>query len=290
MKWDDIKIFNTCFELRSLSAAAQALNVQQSTVSRRLRALEDELGEALFVRTSEGVLPTPLAERLASEAGAMQAHFHSLELLASGGPSPTVCGEVRLSLVEPMALYMLLPHLDALTARHPDLSIILDTSYAFADLTRLEADIALRFARPSSGDLVARRLAEMPLCVLASSSYVTRHGLPSLDQGRWVNVALPGLVTPEDQWYGQHVRVAPWLQTSSYVVAAQAILSGQGVGLTTRLMLLLSGERLQPISLADVPLPPPLEVWLVAHRSMRHTPRIAAVWDWLVELFDGLEP
>ena len=283
MKWDDIKIFNACFELRSLSAAAQALDVQQSTVSRRLAALEDALGSPLFVRTTEGVIPTPLALRLADEAGAMQAHFHALERLASGH-EPEVGGEVKISLVEPMALYMVLPHLDGLAARYPGLSLDLVTGYGFADLTRLEADIALRFVRPDTGDLVAKKLLEMPLRVLASHTYLAAHGPPSLTRGRWVNVRLPGLLTAEEQWYTRNMRLAPWLQTSSYVVAAEAILSGQCTGLTTHLMTELSGGHLQTIELPGVELPPPLEVWLVTHASMRHTPRIAAVWDWLCEL------
>ena len=286
MKWDDIKIFNACFQLQSLSAAAQALDVQQSTVSRRVIALEEALGGPLFVRTTEGVVPTPLATRLASDAEAMQAHFHALERLASGH-APEVSGEVKLSLVEPMALYMVLPRLDELKARHPMLSLDLVTGYAFADLTRLEADLALRFVRPTTGDLVAKKLIEMPLGVLASQRYIASHGPPSLTCGRWVNVRLPGVPTVEDQWYAQHVRVKPWLQTSSYVVAAEAILSGQCVGLTTQLMSSLSQGVVRPVALPDVALPPPLEVWLVTHASMRHTPRIAATWEWLCALFEA---
>ena len=87
MKWDDIKIFDACMRLGSLSAAAQSLDVQQSTVSRRVQALEDNLGGALFIRTSEGIVPTSLAEKLAGEASAMQLHFHALERLASGSAS-----------------------------------------------------------------------------------------------------------------------------------------------------------------------------------------------------------
>lgn len=288
MKWDDIKIFNACMSAGSLSAAAQELEVQQSTVSRRIQALEEALGGTLFVRTSEGIVATPLAEKLASEASAMQAHFHTFERLASGH-EPEVRGEVKISLVEPMALYMLLPLLDDLEERYPALSLDLITAYTFADLDRLEADIALRFVRPDKGDLVVKKLIELPLRLFASHDYIATHGVPTPERGRWVNVRLPGLMTPEDQWYTEHVRVRPWLQTSSYVVAAQAILSGQGAGLTTGLMTEISGGRLQRFELPGVDLPDDLEVWLVTHAAMRHTPRVAAVWDWLCEVFEVVD-
>jgi DNA-binding transcriptional LysR family regulator len=288
MKWDDIKIFDACMRLGSLSAAAQSLDVQQSTVSRRIQALEDNLGGALFIRTSEGIVPTSLAEKLAGEASAMQLHFHALERLASGH-EPAVRGEVKISLVEPMALYLLLPYLDDLKKRYPELSLDLITEYTFADLNRLEADIALRFVRPDKGDLIVKKLVELPLRLLASRDYIASHGMPSADSGRWVNVSLPGLMTPEEQWYAEHIRVPPWLQTSSYVVAAQAILSGQCVGLTTGVMSQISEGVLQRFELPDVNPPEDLEVWLVTHATMRHTPRVAAVWEWLCELFLALD-
>lgn len=286
MKWDDIKIFHACMSAGSLSAAAELLDVQQSTVSRRIQALEERLGASLFIRTSEGIIATSLAEKLASEADAMQAHFHTFERLATSH-DPEVRGEVRISLVEPMALYLLLPQIEEFKQRYPALTLDLVTDYAVADLDRLEADIALRFMRPDRGDLMVKKLIEMPLKLLASRDYLERYGAPTRERGRWVNVRLPGIVTPEDEWYAEHVHIAPWLQTSSYVVAAEAILSGQCAGLTTGLLAEVGGERLRSFTLEGADLPPDLEVWLVTHAAMRDTPRVATVCDWLCELFEA---
>ena len=134
-RWDDIKVFNACLEHGSLSAAASALGIQQSTVSRRLAALERSLKAPLFTRTSEGVTPTALAEKLRGNAEAMAQHLLALERHAAGHePSPSGC--VRLALIEPVALYMILPRLERLSARHPELRVDLITSYASSDLTR----------------------------------------------------------------------------------------------------------------------------------------------------------
>lgn len=281
-KWDDIRFLNACLEHGSVSAAAAALGVQQSTVSRRLAALEDGLGAPLFTRTSEGVVPTALAEKLRADAAAMEQHLMALERAAAGHePSPS--GRVRIALLEPVAVYGMLPRLQTLTEAHPELQVELVVSQTNSDLTRGEADLALRFARPTTGDLIGRCLAKFPLKVLASQRYVESYGPPRLDGGRWVNVVLPFVQTPEEHWFGQHVCVAPWLQTNSYVTATEAIIQGQAVGLTTSIIEELHPE-LQVVEFG-VSLPPPLEMWLVTHRSMRNVPRIAATWDWLCEQF-----
>lgn len=279
MKWDDIKVFQACLVHHTLSGAAEALSLQQSTVSRRIQALESLLEGALFIRTSTGVTPTPLALKLATHATAMEEHMLALERIAHGH-EPAARGHVRVALIEPVALYMLLPHMDALKSMYPELQVELLTGYEFADLTRLEADIALRFARPSSGDLIAKRLMTMPLNVLMSQVYLREHGMPSLQQGRWVNVTLPHFTTPEAAWYETHVTVDPWLQTNSYVLATEAITSGSCVGMTTAIVERMPEYELLPLELS-VPLPQPLELWLVTHQSLRHVPRIDAVWSWL---------
>lgn len=283
-RWDDIKIFNVCLKYRSLSQAANHLGIQQSTVSRRIQAFEDNLGGSLFVRTSEGIIPTPLALEISSSAQAMEEHFYALERVASGH-EPEPQGEVKIALVEPVAMYVMMPLLDDLYKTFPKLHINLISSYTQSDLTRLEADIALRFVKPSTGDLIAKKLITMPLKVLASDEYLARYGTPTLDSGRWVNVSLPWLAVEEERWFKQYVTVQPWLQTSSYTVATEAIIKGKCVGLTTELMERLQPAHLRPVSV-DAPLPEPLEMWLVTHASMRHTPKVSAVWDWLIRTFE----
>lgn len=282
-RWDDIRIFNACIEHGSLSGAAAALSIQQSTVSRRIAALEDALGGTLFTRTSEGVIPTSLANALARDAAAMEEHSRALARLATGHErSPS--GTVRLALIEPVALYLMLPNLCELSARFPELRVELLTSYMSSDLTRQEADLALRFMRPTTGDLIATKLADFSLGVFASHDYIARYGRPTRSSGRWVNVTLPWLRTPEERWYDEHMTVPPWLQTSSYVVATEAILSGVCAGITTSVVHGLHPERVVPIDVG-VAMPEPLELWLVTHRSMRHVPRVDAIWTWLSDYF-----
>lgn len=278
-------MFLACLDSGSVSRAATGLGVQQSTISRRLGTLESRLGASLFVRASTGIRPTELALAFEEDARAMQEHFQALQRLALGNePAPE--GKVRISLVDPMAVYILLPRLAGFSARYPNIHLELNTSYQTSDLTRGEADIAIRFFRPTSGDLITRRLATLPLAVLASEQYINDFGAPSLVNGRWVSAVLPGISTPEEAWMNAHVEGAPWLTTSSYVLASEAILQGRATGLGPT-SLTLHDSRVRAFDVGIAP-PEPLELWLTAHSALRKVPRIAAVWDWLYELFEEL--
>lgn len=286
-RWDDVRVFLACAEHGSLSAAAEALGIQQSTVSRRIAALEEALGGPLFLRTPEGVMPTALGEALRPEAVAMQAHARALERLATGDGAPE--GRVRLALTETAALHLILPHLHTLQARHPALRLDLITAEATSDLSRGEAEVALRFVRPTRGELVVARVGTMALMAAVSPEHLRAHPAPTLDRGRWVSFALPWLETPEQRWFEAHLRVAPWLITNSYTTMTEAVLRGHAAGLLPAVLAERLGQPLVPLEI-DAPLPPPFEVFLVTHQALRHTARVRAVWAWLHELLTSLLP
>lgn len=284
-RWDDVRVFLACADHGSLSAAAEALGVQQSTVSRRIAALEEALGSPLFLRTPEGVTPTMLAEALLPEARAMQAHALALARAAAGDHTPE--GRVRLALTETAALYLILPHLHTLQARHPALQLDLITAETTSDLSRGEAELALRFVRPVRGDLVATRVGMMALTAAVSPEHLRHHPAPTLDRGRWVSFELPWLETPEQRWFEAHLRVPPWLITNSYTTMTEAVLRGHAAGLLPSVLGERLGQALVPLEV-DAPLPPPFEVFLVTHHALRHTARVRAVWAWLHELLTSL--
>lgn len=277
--WDDVRFLLACLDSRSLSAAAKRLDVQQSTVSRRLAAMERELQGALFVRTPEGILPTPLAQRLRPSADAVAQHVHALERLAIGTP-PSPRGEVSLAVTESMALYFLLPRLSTLTQAYPDLYLNLVTGYMLTDLVRREADIALRFVQPTQLDLVVKKLTSISLRVVAHSRYLSTYGPPTLGTGRWAYLNVPGMTMPEQQWFDEHVTAQPWMRTTSYTMLMEAVFKGHAVGVIPEPMVSDSEHQLEVVEF-DVPYPPSLDVWLTAHVDLRHTPKIDAVWTWL---------
>jgi DNA-binding transcriptional LysR family regulator len=123
-------------------------------VSRRVDRLEEELGAPLFERTREGTTPTVLAEQMLPHAEEME--LAAVRFASAGAKVETeVEGTVRLTLPPGMADVFVAPALIRLHERHPKLVVELDASVGYADLTRREADLALRTSRPSSGELVS---------------------------------------------------------------------------------------------------------------------------------------
>lgn len=286
LRWDDGRVLLALLRARSLSRAGALVGVNASTVSRRLDALERALGARLFDRTPDGVLPTVLAEALAAHAEAMERGASGL-VLAAQGREVAVEGEVRLTALPGGMEYLVAPALPRLLARHPRLRLTLDASVAYADLTRREADLALRSVRPSSGDLLVRKLGEGTGAILASPAYAAELGrLRSLGQARWITwgddlAHLEAARFVSERVPGEAVQV----RTSHIGTQLAAARAGAGV-------LLVDGIVGRANGLVEVGLAAALqrrlprlrsELWLVVHRALRNVPRIAAVWEFLVE-------
>lgn len=263
----------------SATRAAQELGTTAATVLRRLAALEAAVGARLFDRTPTGLLPTralelvlPWAEQAANALGHMKDEVAGLER------EPV--GTVRLALLPGLATYLVSRKLDTLLTRHRGLTLEIEPASAIVDLTRREADIAVRTVRPTTGDLVVQRLATFSFAVMVAPSFARpRLRLRDLP---WLDFSEALSATPESTWLRNHVPAArvvlraPDLQT--LLAAAQA-----------RAGALVVAEPLGRVA-GLVPAPvraamPKGELWLAAHRALRPVPRVAAVWDWLVSVF-----
>lgn len=286
LDWDHARVLRALLEARSLSGAGARLGVNASTVSRRLGALEQALGARLFDRTPDGVLPTALAESLAPHAEAMERAANALALAAQGR-EVAVEGEVRLTAAPGVAEYLLAPALPRLLGAHPGLRLTLDATIGYADLTRREADLAIRGVLPASGDLLARKLGTATGGVFGAPRLVRALGtLRSLDAARWItwgdDLAHLGLT----RFVLDHVppgRIA--LRTSHIGTQMAAARAGVGLVLAERTMALACGLAevgLAPAVRRQLPSAQAGDLWLVVHRALREVPRVAAVWDFVV--------
>ncbi|MEM6990965.1 MAG: LysR family transcriptional regulator [Myxococcota bacterium] len=282
-RWDDLRVLLALSRHGSLKRSAEALGVNISTVSRRLDALEASTGAHLFDRTPAGVHATAAAEQLLPFAEAMESAAaglaHGLGALETE-PEGDVCITAPPGLVD----QFLAPALPRLTRDHPGLRITIVSSIAYADLTRREADIALRISRPISGDLVTKRLATQPWCVLAAKRGPTAV-LRDPNAARWVTWGEELAHLPDRQWIDANVRREQVvLTTNSMTAQLETIRAGLGYTLAPQVFAQTRGLRAVPCtpklrqSLAAVPQG---SLWLVGHRALRDVPRVAAVWDWL---------
>jgi DNA-binding transcriptional LysR family regulator len=279
-----VRLFLSLCRTRRLAATAHALGFDTSTASRRLARLEAQLGLPLFDRTREGLAPTAAALRLLAPAEDMERasqHF--------GGELPglerEVEGVVRLSVPPGVAESFITPMLPELSRRHPGLRFELDASTRQADLTRREADLAVRTIRPSGGPLVRALLTKAPWVPMASPEVAAGLGVLSRwDEAPWVGWGFELRQLHAARWLEARVKEPPVLRTNSFGAQVSAVQRGLGVALVPAPYEAVHG--LAPLRLsrrlaADARSLPVDELWLVAHEHLRRVPRVAAVWDFI---------
>ena len=294
-RWDDIRVLLAVLREGSFSGAAAELAVEQSTVSRRIAALEAALGAVLFDRTPAGPRATELALRLRPAAERMEAELSSLIDL-SASMTEQIEGRVRLAVTSSFAVQIVVPYvLPALRTQYPALQVDLIVDERAADLIQREADLALRFFRPTEGDLVARRIAQLPTAALAHRGYA--EGRPRTAEALdWIVMELvhgqsggaPANVSFDSAYLGAHARsITPLMITTSHLVQIEAVRAGLGVAVLVRALRHLYPELIE-LELG-LPPTPTIELWLVAPRTLSVVPRVRAVWDFLAQRLTALE-
>jgi DNA-binding transcriptional LysR family regulator len=286
-RWDDIRLFLALHRERTLSAAGHKLGLDGSTMSRRLAAFEEVLGRTLFDRSRDGLLPTPAASDLLPLAEAMElASQRFREHVEALDSAPE--GVVRLTTPPSVAETFVVPELPELFTRYPRLRLDIDTSQRRLDLSRGEADLALRDSAQAAGDVVVTRLMRLEFAILAAPSLAQRIGtIARWDAVPWISWGAPvGHLAPA-AWLATHApRVEPMMRSSSLGAQLAGARHGLGVILIPRVFA-RTGElvavELSPELEASVRSFPVDELWLAAARSRRALPRVGAVWDFLVE-------
>ena len=284
LDWDDFRVFLSVARAGTLSAAARLLHVDQSTMSRRLAALEAKAGARLFDRTPKGYLLTAAGEAVRSRVEELETQALAIERQLLGQDSQPM-GEVRVAASDSFAAWFLVPRLAPFHARYPGIRVELVTGNQPVNLARREADISLRLSKPKEPNLIARRLGQAAWSVYASVSYLARHGKPSL-RGRLRGQRVVGL-DPElrgtvgARWLAKQGNAASVVLTcNSLLTQATAVVSG--IGLSPLPCLFgdpePSLERIVPRTIGHH------DLWLVVHPDIRSNARVRAVMDYLSEL------
>lgn len=289
--WDDVPLLLACARTGSLSRAGRALGLDVSTASRRLAALEARLGLTLFERTRGGLVPTGAARALLPAAEEAERGIRHLWARA-GAYEAQAEGVVRISTAPGLADLFLAPVLAKVRRRHPGLAFEVDASIRPVDLARGEADLALRSLRPESGELIVTRLLTARWVVAASPAMARALGrVEDWSRPPWIGWGADLAHLHAARWLATHAPgVTPVVRTSHFATQLAAAREGLGVALVAEPYLEPAG--LVPVgwaptlatSVAEWPEDP---LFLVTHRALRHDPRVAAVWEALVEGFRG---
>lgn len=260
----------------TLARAAALLRVDVSTVFRAVRRLETALGQTLFEKSRAGYLPTTLATTLAEQAEraeqALEAARVGVEL---GGE--VISGTVRLTCTDSVLQALLLPALAQFMPNYPALTLELSTSNDFANLSRRDADIALRLTKAPPEHLVGRCLGTVSYRVCASADYARQHQDEELATQSWIapDEFLPD--HPTVTWRRQHLPgVLPAYRCNSMVSVTELVRAGLGVAALPDYLL---GAGLQPLS-------PPLTghdtgLWLLTRPDCRALRSVVTLFDQL---------
>lgn len=271
LDWNDVRFFLAVAREETLGRAAAALEVDQTTVGRRLASLERRFEVALFSRSSRGLKLTSAGRRVFQAAAQMEQAAVELTAAAVEG-AQDLAGTVRIATTESLAEAFLIPAVRQLRSKHPKLRVTLATAWTRVDLRRGEADLAVRLARPSDPRLACRKLGDFRLRLFASREYLARQGTPHSLEGHQLIAYEEALQTnglhPFNQLPSRANEVA--LLSNSHRVLLTAALAGLGIVQLPSYV----GDRHKDLVALFPDHQPKYSVWLVVPQANR---RLAAV-------------
>ena len=285
--WNDLKYFVAVARRGSTLAAARDLRVSQTTVARRIAALEDAVKLSLFEKRQAGYALTPAGEDLLARAEAVEQAASSFADAATAH-GRDLTGTVRITTEEVYAITLLAPALADLHRLHPDILIDVDTSQAVRDLGAGEADISLRSTKgeaPQAAGLVGRKLCGDDWTLYCSRDYAARQGVPTNRQELARHAIIGG--GGGNLW----IHYKAWLeslglesQVAMHHATSGGLLSGVRSGFGIAVLPCIVGDGDPELVRC---LPPRDDhnrtLWLFTHERVRHTPRVRVVIDFLYE-------
>lgn len=283
--WNDMRYFLAVADAGSTLAASHDLRVSQTTVARRISALEQALSLQLFDRQQSGYVLTPAGEALLDQARAMNCVAEGFADSAAGLVRD-ISGTVRLTTIEIYAVTLLPDILRDFRAAYPSIVIEVDASDALRDLGSGGAEVALRHnCGPGDAGLVGRRIAANPWTLYCSRGYAAAHGAPRTARELAHHPFIGGggsYVWPEYSVWLKRYRLEKQvtMHYGSVTGLLSAIRSGLGLAVLPSFIADRDPELVQCL--------PPLKsddsaIWLLTHERLRHTPRVRAVMDYLAQ-------
>ena len=272
--WDDFRLVRVIAEMRSLTGAADRLGLNHSTVFRRLGHLEETLGTRLFERSRNGYAATVAGEEMVALAAHMGEAIDAFERRAAGRDEKP-SGELRITTTDSMLQYMLTPILAGFAKAYPDIRLELIIGAQQLNLSRRDAEIAIRASAEPSETLVGRRIADIAWC---------RYGPDRADfncndpAARWVGFADNMASLPAARLLETEVGAARIAyRVNGMAGLPEAIAAGIGLGLVPCFI----GDQHKGIKRIG-PLIPTFGagMWILTHPDLRHAARVRAFMDY----------
>jgi DNA-binding transcriptional LysR family regulator len=279
--WDLYRSFLGAVRSGSLSAAARELGLTQPTLGRHIDALETALGNKLFARSRHGLAPTPAALALVPHAEAMEAAAQALQRAASGEADEPE-GAVRITASNVIGVEVLPSILAQFRERHAAIAIELALSDRTQDLSRRDADIAVRMVRPTQKALIAKRLGTVRIGLFAHARYLARRGTPrNIDELAHHDIIGFDRETAAMRALGMSLSISRELfalRTDDSAAQINALRAGFGLGIC-QVGIAARDKNLVAVLPGLVSFK--LEMWLVMHQDLKNSRRVRLLFDHL---------
>lgn len=285
--WDNLRTFLAIARTGRVATAARGLGVNHTTVSRRLAALEAHLGSPLFHRTAAGYQLTPAGETILSNAEAMEQAAVTIGARVRERAG-RLQGRVRVAMAPEFASHWLSQHLTEFRSRYPSISLQVLVGTRTLDLSRGEAELALRTPRPHQGGLITSRLARTTVALYASREFVGKRRLRITDVD--TAAVIPFLVyTPalhllqNAAWFQPILKSADIvLETNGTHALLEAARASAGVAV---LPCFVANAYEDLVQVSDTVAEH--DLWIATHPDFRRDPRVRATSDFLKEIAAG---
>lgn len=278
LDWDNLRHFLEVVRCGTVSRAAQRLGVNQTTVSRRITALEQHLGKQLFERSGNGWVITPVGERLVASAEHMSDEAHTIERHVMAD-SQELSGQLRVTVADVCTQHLVMPALQTFAQQYPEVDLEVIATRDVLDLASREADVALRSTDEPPPNLVGKRIAQLAYQVYGNHALLERLRQET-DSGD----------IPCITWVGDGYTRPPWIEksfaktrqvyrTSELGVMVQ--MARQGMGMAQIPCVLGDPDPL----LTRIPartVEPGWGLWVLSHVDLRTTARVRIFKDFLV--------
>lgn len=280
LNWDDLKYFLAVARTGTLRGGADSIQVNHTTLTRRLSIMEERVGSRLFGRSKQGLQLTQMGEDLLPHAERVEAEMTAASRVIVGRDAqPT--GTVYVTLPHGLAMTSLMDDFAAFAELYPDITLNLNFTNDIRDLTRREADVSLRVSNDVTDDVVGRRLVQM-----SQAAYCTRAYAERITDNQGEGLTLIGWHEPEE------ATTAPWVKESYYPKATLKhrvselvpliTLAASGLGMAYLACNL--GDRHPGLIRAPFQKPMPYRsIWLLLHRDLKNTARVRLFVDFLAD-------
>lgn len=284
MDWNDLRFFLSVARTHSLTKTASELKVSQSTVSRRIEAIEASLRTHLFAHHQTGYFLTDAGQDVVKYAEEVEEKVMLLESNISGSDLRPA-GNVRLATPVTLASHLIIPALPRFYSRYPDITLQIITGVNTISISRHDADLALRLVRPKQHTLKIRKVGRMASAVYGSKTYLHQHissDTSPLDGRNFITWDSSYSHLPSSTWLNEtYPNIPSALVTTSVVSQIAAVKANLGLAVLPCYIASQHSEMVEVIPTENVFAE---DLWLVSHADMTASTRVRAVTDFLAEI------